>query len=367
VLHSGTTFSKGAALRWTARAHRKIRVQGSFRVSVNDGDRDVFIRFGGEVFLEKRDTRTDESFDFETTVEAGDTLDFSVGTGPTWTGEATGLEVRITALTGISSPGGSISLSPRPVDISSDRSQSLNGKWKILFDRENLRVPYFLAAGGVSAHAEAEDIQVPSIWNLHNPSVRSYTGAAIYETQFLARPEGFDAAILRFQAVNYIAEVWLNGVRVGTHEGGYLPFGFDISRHLQPGKMNTLTVRVINLDRAAEFEGRKINSGAIGKETWYYQFGGIYRDVGITYHKAARIGTVKIDTALDGTIHEKNSRLFLDNFPSPAKGMSAHPHPLNLHAPSKEIPFCRSVVDCHRFGLHCAGFDGVFCGRMVNA
>ena len=34
---------------------------------------------------------------------------------------------------------------------------------------------------------------------------------------------------MRFNAVSYLAEVWLNGERLGEHEGGYLPFVFDIT------------------------------------------------------------------------------------------------------------------------------------------
>ena len=181
--------------------------------------------------------------------------------------------------------------------------QSLNGNWKIIFDRTNLGVPHYLASGGVAANPQAEDIAVPSIWNTQKPAEREYTGAVIYERQFLAQPAGFDAAILRFQAVNYIAEVWLNGKKLGTHEGGYLPFEFDVTGQLQAGETNTLTVRVIDFDRTGkEFEGRKISSAATGKETWYYNFGGIYRDVDLFYYRVARIADVRINTAMDGRI-----------------------------------------------------------------
>ncbi len=181
--------------------------------------------------------------------------------------------------------------------------QSLNGNWRIIFDRTNLGVPHYLASGGVAANPQAEDIAVPSIWNTQKPKERDYTGAVIYERQFLAQPAGFDAAILRFQAVNYIAEVWLNGKKLGTHEGGYLPFELDVTGQLQTGAPNTLTVRVIDFDRSGkEFQGRKISSAATGKETWYYNFGGIYRDVDLFYYRHARIADVKINTALDGRI-----------------------------------------------------------------
>jgi len=48
---------------------------------------------------------------------------------------------------------------------------------------------------------------------------------------------------LRFGSVNYLAQVWLNGVRLGQHEGGHLPFEFDVTPHLKR-EGNVLVVRV---------------------------------------------------------------------------------------------------------------------------
>jgi hypothetical protein len=76
---------------------------------------------------------------------------------------------------------------------------------------------------------------------------------------------GFDAAarprlVLRFGAVDYRCTVWLNGVRLGEHEGGHTPFGFDIQEHLLPGRSQTLTVRAE--DRAADVSQPR------GKQDW---------------------------------------------------------------------------------------------------
>jgi len=50
---------------------------------------------------------------------------------------------------------------------------------------------------------------------------------------------------LHFEAVNYRAEVWVNDEVVGSHEGGYGPFEFDVSGQIVPGGTNTLIVRVV--------------------------------------------------------------------------------------------------------------------------
>jgi Glycosyl hydrolases family 2, sugar binding domain/Glycosyl hydrolases family 2, TIM barrel domain/Glycosyl hydrolases family 2 len=51
---------------------------------------------------------------------------------------------------------------------------------------------------------------------------------------------------LDFGAVNYIADVWLNDVWLGYHEGGSTPFAFDVSAGLRAGERNVIAVRVDN-------------------------------------------------------------------------------------------------------------------------
>ncbi|XHR30508.1 MAG: glycoside hydrolase family 2 protein [Chthoniobacteraceae bacterium] len=87
---------------------------------------------------------------------------------------------------------------------------------------------------------------------------------------------------LRFEAVSYWCECWLNGQCLGAHEGMYDEFVFDVTAYLRPNGKNLLTVRVINPPANKEIEG--LRSGAplnqsdlpIGKAAWYYNFGGIW-------------------------------------------------------------------------------------------
>ena len=61
-----------------------------------------------------------------------------------------------------------------------------------------------------------------------------------------SQPDAAGRYLLRFWAVDYLAEVWLNGVSVGAHEGGETPFVLDVTAAIQPGKQNRLAVRVLN-------------------------------------------------------------------------------------------------------------------------
>ncbi|MBP9988612.1 MAG: beta-galactosidase [Ruminococcus sp.] len=68
---------------------------------------------------------------------------------------------------------------------------------------------------------------------------------AVWYSRKITIPEKFigKRVILHFGAVDYIAEVYLNGKKVGTHKGGYISFKFDITDYLESGE-NTLTVYV---------------------------------------------------------------------------------------------------------------------------
>lgn len=64
-----------------------------------------------------------------------------------------------------------------------------------------------------------------------------------YEREFDCLPAE-DRVILRFGAVDYAAQVWVNGRLAVTHEGGHTPFSADITTMLAPSGQQTVTVRV---------------------------------------------------------------------------------------------------------------------------
>ncbi|MCL5098276.1 MAG: glycoside hydrolase family 2 [Candidatus Omnitrophica bacterium] len=75
-----------------------------------------------------------------------------------------------------------------------------------------------------------------------------YHGLAWYWRDFFApanpRPAG--RYLLRFWGVDYMGEVWLNGVYYGKHESGETPFVLDVTDAIKPGATNHLCVRVLN-------------------------------------------------------------------------------------------------------------------------
>jgi beta-glucuronidase len=129
-----------------------------------------------------------------------------------------------------------------PQSNSFRQSVDLSGFWELCFDPDGQG----LAAGWVGGFAGGRPVAVPASWNDQFEDWRDYLGQTWYQTRF-GLPWGFDPArrriMLRFSSVNYMAEVWLNGVRLGQHEGGHLPFEFDATAHVKR-EDNVLVVRV---------------------------------------------------------------------------------------------------------------------------
>lgn len=75
-----------------------------------------------------------------------------------------------------------------------------------------------------------------------------YHGVAWYWCDFTppANPIAGGRYLLRFWAVDYVADVWLNGIQIGHHEGGEEPFVLDVTDVVKPNVANRIAVRVLN-------------------------------------------------------------------------------------------------------------------------
>lgn len=84
-----------------------------------------------------------------------------------------------------------------------------------------------------------------------------------YKATFRAPPKKSDKMFyICFDAVDYYSEVWLNGVYLGTHEGDFDAFEFNVSDFLHNGEENILVVKVTSeLDTRPE--RKKIAKGGL--------------------------------------------------------------------------------------------------------
>ncbi len=118
---------------------------------------------------------------------------------------------------------------------------------------------------------QSPTLKVPGDWNHQQPELLYYEGSVWYKTAFQHKISGGKRLLLYFGAVNYRADVYLNGQKAGMHEGGYDPFHFDVTDLVKAGE-NVLIVRVDN---------RRDRDRVPGLTTDWWNYGGITRDVAL--------------------------------------------------------------------------------------
>ena len=188
---------------------------------------------------------------------------------------------------------------------------SLDGQWEFAIDPERRLDPAALA------HVERRPILVPGPWQAQFADLRDYTGVAWYRRKFRwSEPEdsGETAGVhlLCFGAVDYFATVWINGVEVGEHEGGYLPFELAVTSALRLDEENELVLRVIDPGSDADSDlGFPFAEIPHGKQSWYGPIGGIWQSVFLERRAVDHLRAVRVSPDVPGeraTVHIELSR-----------------------------------------------------------
>lgn len=163
---------------------------------------------------------------------------------------------------------------------------SLDGAWDFQIDPSD--------GADILSIKQWRTAHVPMPWQAQFDDLRSYSGTAWYRRRFDFDGDLTDkAAILHFGAVDYHAIVWLNGRRLGEHEGGYLPFDFDVTDPLKPGE-NVIVVRVTDAnDDRSRFPDAPFGEVPHGKQSWYGPIGGIWQSVTLNVLPAVHIKAVR--------------------------------------------------------------------------
>jgi beta-glucuronidase len=160
---------------------------------------------------------------------------------------------------------------------------SLNGAWRSLVDQLGAGDASPLLKGGIGLNRKpadaselleygfdgAPELTVPGDWNSQDARLFFYRGVVWYQRDFAyALPPG-RRAFLYFGAANYRADVYVNGVRIGEHVGGFTPFNFEITDQLS-GPENFVVVKVDN---------RSDESDVPTENNDWLNYGGLTRDV----------------------------------------------------------------------------------------
>ena len=161
--------------------------------------------------------------------------------------------------------------------------QPLNDGWQ--FIQHAAELPGQLPGDGWS------QVQIPHTWNATDPVDAQpgyFRGAGWYRRAIdVGTPAEGEHHLLRFEAANMKAVVYVNGKRAGGHVGGYLGFNVDIGKWLNPDAENEILVRVDNgVDRSL-IPSQKAD---------FVLYGGITRDVYLLKRPQTYISRLRIDT-----------------------------------------------------------------------
>jgi len=174
-----------------------------------------------------------------------------------------------------------------------------------------------LSGAGWTFHSTLDEtkhaVTVPHCWPVMKGYER-YIGDAVYERDFevsaLAKGK---MARLHFDAVYYKAHVWVNGVFVGMHEGGYSQFELDVTKALKAGT-NHVLVEVDNTPTLTSIPaiataghgepnpppyGTLTGEGIVG----WWPYGGIVRPVRLVISDSVYLRGMKVDAKPDLAKH----------------------------------------------------------------
>ncbi len=124
-----------------------------------------------------------------------------------------------------------------------------------------------------------------------------------YQRSFTVPPDWAGKhVLLHFGAVYYSASVWMNGDLVGRHEGGNVPFAFDVTPSLRPGA-NVISLRADNPPTDRSIPRGKQDWQPKSHSIFYTRTSGIWQPVWIEAVGGNYLDYVHITAGQDGTAH----------------------------------------------------------------
>jgi len=176
---------------------------------------------------------------------------------------------------------------PLITNVRARRITSLNGTWQAIIDP--YEVGYYnirqspISDGGFAANRKPRDrsdrveydfdtaarLLVPGDWNSQSDELFFYEGTIWYKRDFDYNLPAGRRLFVYFGAANYEAKVWLNGHKLGEHEGGFTPFNFEITDYVRDTG-NFLILKVDN---------QRWRQAVPALNTDWWNYGGLTRDV----------------------------------------------------------------------------------------
>ena len=210
---------------------------------------------------------------------------------------------------------------PRPTRYRSSW-RTLNGPWSFDFFDDYL----ITSEESRIAAPLSRTIEVPYTYQSPRSGINDtdYHPCFIYRKEVvLSDQERKGRLLLHFGAVDYQVSVWIDGIRIGYHTGGYTPFFFDISPWRRQG---TITITCEVIDTMSPEQPRGKQSWCNPTACWYIPMSGIWQ-------------TVWLESVPDTYIMESTSQAYNSTITSSVT--------LNTPFPSGELKLVVSASEKH--------------------
>ncbi|WP_030743599.1 glycoside hydrolase family 2 [Streptomyces sp. NRRL F-5135] len=211
------------------------------------------------------------------------------------------------------SPGNALPEYPRP-QLTRDAWRNLNGQWEFAAAdegdlppvgtklREKILVPYPVESrlSGIERHEDR-------MW---------YRRTFTVPPQWQVGAKGGKRLKLNFDAVDWRAEVYVNGTKVTEHKGGYDRFSADVTDALEPGRTQELIVGVYDPTDAADGENPPIGKQRLDPSgIWYTPSSGIWQTVWMEPVAADHLDSLKLTPDVAGERLDVEVRGIRDGLP----------------------------------------------------
>lgn len=196
-----------------------------------------------------------------------------------------------------------------PNDLYTPNGERLSGTPWNVYPRPQLRRDSFVCLNGDWDFAESMQDELPDHYPEHIrvPFAPESLLSGIHRTfkrrsrlfyrRTFTLPDGFlkERVLLHFGAVDQIATVYLNGIYLGEHRGGYQSFSFDITPHLR--EENVLVVRAVDeLHTKILPYGKQVERS---HGMWYTPVSGIWQTVWLESVPEVYVKSVRMETETD--------------------------------------------------------------------
>lgn len=193
-----------------------------------------------------------------------------------------------------------IHLTPRPTAVQGTETLKvdLSGTWNFAVQP----APQFWEQKTASP-GSADAIQVPGEWAMQGYTVPKGGAAGYWRTVEIPRDWGEKRIKLKCDAAFSLAEVWVNGKKVGQYEGGFTPFEFDITDGVQAGKSAVIALRITQDTMAADLSSM-INYAQ-------HDLGGITRKIYLFAVPEVNLYRLQAETRFDSRFEDATLHLTL--------------------------------------------------------